>query len=208
MKQQAFIFIGRSGSGKGTQAPLLIDALKKADRNRGILHIETGAEMREFIQGPAATQKIANGITNSGGLQPEFIAIYQWSNVLINDYNGTDHLVFDGSPRRLPEAEALGSIFNFYGIEKPWVIYLDVDLDEIHNRLAKRGRIDDTREGINRRLAWFDTDVSPTVEFYRSSPDYCFLDLNGAGPVEAIHASLVSKLGLGVQTPTPVPNRI
>jgi adenylate kinase len=196
MKQQAFILIGRSGCGKGTQATLLIETLRKADTSRGVRHIETGQEMRRFIQGDAATQKMAKGITESGGLQPEFIATYQWTNVLVNQYNATDHLVFDGSPRKLNEAGTLDSIFAFYGIEKPWIIHLNVDLDEIHNRLLKRGRNDDTRESISRRLAWYETDVAPTVQFYRTNPNYRFLDVNGAGPVEAIHANVVKKLGL------------
>jgi adenylate kinase family enzyme len=196
MKQQAFIFIGRSGSGKGTQAALLIEALKKADPSRGVRHIETGAEMRRFIQGPAATQQRAKGITDSGGLQPEFIAIYQWANVLVNQYNGTDHLIFDGSPRKMTEAGALDSIFPFYGIEKPWIAHLDVDAAEIHNRLRKRGRNDDTREAISRRLAWYETDVAPTVEFYRTNPDYRFLDIKGEGSIEAIHADFMKKIGL------------
>ena len=196
MKQQAFILIGRSGSGKGTQAAVLIDALKRADPDRSVLHIETGAEMRKFIQGQTATQKMAKGVTENGGLQPEFIAIYQWNNVLVNHYNGADHLVFDGSPRKLNEAGALDSIFNFYGIEKPWIIYLNVDVDEIHARLLKRGRNDDTRDAINRRLAWFETDVAPTIEFYRTNPDYRFLDVNGAGPVEVIRSRILKKIGL------------
>jgi adenylate kinase family enzyme len=197
MYKQAFIWIGRSGCGKGTQAALLIDALKKADASRGVKHIETGAEMRQFIQGQTITQQMAKGITESGGLQPEFIAIYQWTNVLVNQYNGSDHLFFDGSPRKLEEAAALDSIFPFYGIEKPWIMYLEVDPEEIHKRLLKRGRKDDTLEGINRRLAWYETDVAPTVNFYRTSPEHRFLEMNGVGTVEAIHAEILKKVGLG-----------
>lgn len=196
MNKQAFILIGRSGSGKGTQGALLIESLKKADPSRGVLHIETGGEMRKFIQGETTTRKLAKSITESGGLQPEFIAIYQWTNVLVNQYNGADHLIFDGSPRKLHEAGALDSIFSFYGIEKPWIIYLDVDQDEIHQRLLKRGRGDDTREGISRRLAWYESDVAPTVEFYRRNPNYRFLDMKGTGPVETIHAEIMRKLAL------------
>jgi adenylate kinase len=197
MKQQAFIWIGRSGCGKGTQAALLIETLKKLDTSRGVRHIETGQEMRRFIQGDSATQRMAKGITESGGLQPEFIATYQWTHVLVNQFNATDHLVFDGSPRKINEAGTLDSIFAFYGIEKPWIIHLDVDLDEILTRLLKRGRNDDTRESISRRLAWYETDVAPTVQFYRSNPNYRFLDINGVGSVEAIHADILKKLGLG-----------
>ena len=193
MKQQAFILMGRSGSGKGTQAALLVESLKKADTSCGVLYIETGAEMRRFIQGQTATRKMAKGITDSGGLQPEFIAIYQWTNVLLNQYNATDHLVFDGTPRKLHEAGALNSIFPFYGIENPCVIHLVVDPAEIEKRLLQRGRTDDTRDGISRRLAWYETEVAPTVDLYRSNPNFRFLDVNGVGPTESVHAEINEK---------------
>ncbi|HWD18046.1 MAG TPA: nucleoside monophosphate kinase [Verrucomicrobiae bacterium] len=194
MKKQAFIFIGRSGSGKGTQAALLRTALLQADPSRGVRHIETGAEMRRFIQGPAATQRMAKGITESGGLQPEFIAIYQWTQILVNEYNAIDHLIFDGTPRKLCEAGALESIFSFYGIQKPWIIHLDVPHAEIHRRLLKRGRNDDTPEGISRRLDWYESDVAPTVAYYRKSPDYRFLNADGVGAIDSIHAAIFSKV--------------
>ena len=58
MNKNSFIFIGRSGSGKGTQAALLIQALKKSDPNREPLYVQTGQELRQFIQGSSFTQKI------------------------------------------------------------------------------------------------------------------------------------------------------
>ena len=48
VKQQSFIFMGRSGCGKGTQAKLLMEYLKKIDPARDIFYLETGAGVREF----------------------------------------------------------------------------------------------------------------------------------------------------------------
>src|SRR3989344_985591 len=51
MSPQTIIFFGRSGSGKGTQARLLEEYLRKNDSSkRGVIYIETGARFRQFIK--------------------------------------------------------------------------------------------------------------------------------------------------------------
>ena len=51
MELQTFIFIGRSGCGKGTQVTLLQEHIKKQDHKRHILfYIETGERFRQFIK--------------------------------------------------------------------------------------------------------------------------------------------------------------
>ena len=53
MKLQTFIFIGRSGCGKGTQVALLQKYIKTQDYKRPILYIETGERFRQFIKEPS-----------------------------------------------------------------------------------------------------------------------------------------------------------
>lgn len=196
MEPQAFIFVGRSGSGKGTQAALLMDVLSKKDSKRTIFTVETGKELRKFIAGPSYTQKKAGEIMAQGGFLPSFLAIYNWTRVLVDTYEIGSHMVFDGTSRRLPEAIVLDSIFDFYGITKCWVVYLDIHDEEATNRLLARGRADDTHEGIKNRLGNFEQDMKPSIEFFRNNPRYDFLDINGIGKIEDIHADIVAKVGL------------
>ena len=91
-----FIFIGKSGCGKGTQAKLLEAYLRKTDPSKEVLYIQTGWEIREFIKGNSFTQKTAKVLYDTGALQPEFLSIYIWTNVLVNKFNGHEHLIFDG----------------------------------------------------------------------------------------------------------------
>ena len=49
MNPQTFVFIGRSGCGKGTQAKLLQDVLKEKNPDQEIFYIETGANFRKFL---------------------------------------------------------------------------------------------------------------------------------------------------------------
>ena len=95
MKPQAFIFIGRSGCGNGTQVQLLMDVLKKNDPKRDILYIQTGQEFRNFVKGESFTQKKSREINDAGGLQPEFLAIKMWENPLVEGCTGDEHIILD-----------------------------------------------------------------------------------------------------------------
>src|SRR3989344_8323139 len=82
MFPQNFIFIGMSGCGKGTQAKLLGEYLKKIDPEREVFFLETGAEFRRFIQGEGYTQRLSKKIYDEGGSQPEFLSVYMWSHLV------------------------------------------------------------------------------------------------------------------------------
>jgi len=196
MKPQAFIFLGPSGSGKGTQADLLINDLKKIDPEHPSIYVSTGNEFRKFTADNNYTAKIIKDDMAKGKLMPEFMCIYVWGKLLIEKYTRNEHLVFDGTPRKLKEAEITDSIFPFYGIEKPWVIYMNVENSENAKRLKLRGRGDDGDESIKKRLAWFEEEVRPTVEHYRKNPLVRFLDIDGNRSIEEIHADIVKKVGL------------
>ena len=69
---------------------------------------------------------------------PKFMCIYVWGRRLVEEYTGNEHLIFDGTPRKLMEAKTLDELFPFFGLEKPWLIYLDVEHDESSKRLSLR----------------------------------------------------------------------
>jgi adenylate kinase family enzyme len=75
MKLQTFIFVGRSGCGKGTQVVLLQEYMKKQDQQRRIFYIETGERFRQFIKEHSLSSRLAAEIYNSGSPQPDFIAV-------------------------------------------------------------------------------------------------------------------------------------
>ncbi len=199
MTPQSFIFIGRSGAGKGTQSRLMETKLKSL-QDRNVLHIETGALLRVFNQGDSYSAKQAKVIMEQGQLMPEFIPIYVWARLLVENCSGAEHLIFDGCPRKLHEAELLSSIFPFYNLGKPFVMYLDIEHDESHKRLslrAKEGRRDDmAEEAIDSRRIAFEQDVRPTIEWYRTNPNVTFLDIDGQGTIEEVHARIVKAAGL------------
>ncbi len=199
-KPQAFVFLGRYGAGKGTQSRLLIETIRHLEPNREVIDIETGAEFRQFIDSENYTAGLSKAVVERGDLMPEFMPVYLWARKMVASYTGAEHLVFDGTPRLLMEAKVLASLFPFYNLGKPWVIYLDVDHDESVKRLALRaktsGRRDDSPAALLERKKAYEDGVLPTIEWYRHNPEVNFLDIDGKRPIEEIHADIVKRLGL------------
>lgn len=194
MDQKVFILIGRSGCGKGTQGALLTKYLKETDPKREVLYVQSGAEFREFIKGDSATQKISNRLYAEDKLQPEFLSVYMWINILIRNYKENEHIIFDGAPRRRHEAGVLDSIFDFYNIKNPIVINIEVSEAWATERLTARHRMDDKSEDIAKRLAWYNTDVVPAIEYYKNNPRYKFVQINGERSINEIHQEILAKI--------------
>jgi adenylate kinase len=195
MKLQTFIFIGRSGCGKGTQVALLQEYIKTQDHKRPILYIETGERFRQFIKEPSLSSRLAAEIYKTGNRQPDFIAVWMWSHLLVEQMTGEEHLIFDGTPRSLHEAQIIDTAITFYNRQRPHVIYLNISREASKARMIARRRMDDiNEEEIERRLNWFESDVLPAVEYFRKYPKYSFIELDGDQPVEAVHQELLLKV--------------
>lgn len=170
--------------------------LKEKDSGRDILYVQTGQEFRQFIKGTTVAAQKSKEIYDAGGLQPEFLTVNMWVKPLIERFKGNQHLMFDGTPRKLHEAGVLHSAFGFFGFDKPWVINIDISTDESTRRLLARKRFDDNESEIKKRLDWYETDVAPTLTYYDGNPEYNFLKIFGERSVEEIHADIVKKVGL------------
>jgi len=53
-------------------------------------------------------------------------------------------------------------------------------------------RLDDTVVGIKKRLAWFETDVRPAINFYKKQGG--LININGEQPIEVIYKDILKKL--------------
>jgi len=195
MKQQTFIFIGRSGSGKGTQADLLEEYLKKNDsENRDVYHIITGNFLREFAKGDSHSSKIVGEVLSKGLLMPDFVPVVMWGNFFLNNLKDSEHIITDGMPRKIHEAMMLDGAFKFYGRGKPIVVFIDLSYNSAVERLLLRKRADDTREAIEERLKFYDAEVKPVIDYYKNNPDYIFLNIDGEPTIEEIHKDIMTKL--------------
>jgi adenylate kinase len=196
MDSQAFVFFGRSGCGKGTQAKLLIDVLKL--RGKEILYIETGSQFREFIKMDNYSSKLTGEILKEGGLIPVFLPIWIWTEILVKKYSGTQDMVLDGVCRRKEEAMALSSVFDFYKIKNPTIVSINVSKEWSFDRMMERKRADDTPEKIQSRLDWYEKDVLPAIQYFKDKSEYNFVEINGEQPIEEVHKDIIKALNLEI----------
>lgn len=190
-----FIFIGRSGSGKGTQAALIKESLLKENPGADIFYLESGARFRDFIQSNTFSSGLSREVYEADLRQPDFLAVWNWAHLFVDSLKGTEHLMIDGTPRSLVEAKILDTAMKFYKREKPKVVHINVSRPWSEKHLLARGRADDANlEKINRRLNWFDSDVVPAVEYYRTHPDYQFIEVNGEQSIEKVEEDIAKAL--------------
>lgn len=156
------LLIGPSGSGKGTQAKFLIRAL-----GRRTHYCQTGGLLRKFVKRKSEAARRIKTIMRKGDLVPAFISAYIWKGAILKNARAGDHIIFDGSPRTLGEAEEMDEALRFIGFPFPRAIYLTLAPEETMRRLMARGRFDDTKHAIIKRLRFFKKDVMPVVNYYK-----------------------------------------
>lgn len=189
MESQTIIILGRSGSGKGTQAELLKKLLAPC------LYVYTGDLFRELTQTETVAGRNIKTVVESGGLPQEWLAAFLWQKKLVDGLiSGGENVIMDGSPRRLDEAKEMDEVFEFLDRRNIKIILVDITEDEAVKRLLKRGRSDDSEEAIRSRLAWFNTEALPAIEYYEKSGRLVRVD--GMGTVEEIHDRIKNALGL------------
>jgi adenylate kinase len=183
--------MGPAGSGKSTQSKLLLDYFERTSPGHPRFYLYTGEQFRTFIQGEKYSHKRAKAIQDEGGRQPDFLAILMWGEAFVEGLTGGEHIVADGSPRSMVEAQALDTAVTFYERAQPFVFELTLPTEKSVERLLPRARHDDTEDKIVRRVSWFNTDVLPVVEYYRNNPRYTFATIDGDQSVEEIHKDII-----------------
>jgi len=210
------IMFGAPGSGKGTQAKLLSEAL-------GVPHISTGDMLRERIARKDSLGLEVEGILQAGGLVSDEI-VNRLVAERIEQPDCAAGFILDGYPRTVNQAKVLTEV---PGIT-PLVVYLKVDYNVIVARLAGRRlcpvcgtvynlsrealkvckndgsklmiREDDREEVVRERLKAYETQTRPVLRFFRQAGYPCWEiegDAGGGPPAIArrIQELVAEKLG-------------
>ena len=162
------LLLGPQGSGKSTHAKLLA-------QKHDLIFISIGDLVREKSQEDSLEGKRIKGIMEQGDLVDDVTVANLFKEKL--EKGGGKGFVTDSYPRRLSQVKTYDP-----GIEK--VIYLEISDQEIFNRLLKRGRIDDTKEAIEKRLSIYHEETKPLLDYYQSLGK--LRTLNGEGSIEEI----------------------
>jgi adenylate kinase family enzyme len=172
MQEYTIILIGKSGSGKGTQIKKLCEVLESRGEN-SIQHLESGQNLRDFINAETYTSKLAKSNNVQGKLQPAFLAIWAWVNQMIETFTGQKIVFIDGAPRKLNEAYILDEMFDFYNRHNRYIIHINITDEWARERLKDRARGDDLKEeSVARRLDWFQNNSPEILSFFEKSGKY------------------------------------
>ncbi len=170
------VFIGPPGAGKGTQAERMIEKYSLA-------HLSTGDMLRAARDAQTDVGKKADEYMSSGQLVPDDIIVGVIQERLAQSDCQGGYLL-DGFPRTIAQAEALDKMLADKGTPLDVVLELKVPEDELFQRLAGRGRADDTPEVIKQRLVAYRDQTSPLLDYYGKSG--LLKSIDGLGTIEDI----------------------
>jgi len=200
MTQKTLIFLGPSGCGKGTQVKLVKEYLGSLPGALPVVNLVMGDMFRAMWKdGVGYSYDLSRSINKAGGLQPAFIQIRLWVQFLVDNIKGGEHLIIDGSPRRIEDAMLMESAFDFYGMEKPTMVFIDTDIEESKKRILHRahteGRKDDLLlSDVESRMAWYKEFVIPSINYFRDKEKFGFVTINGNGSIEEVFSEIKQKV--------------
>ncbi len=197
MTPKTIIFIGPQGSGKGTQIEKLDAVLKTRDTSRRVVDIQTGRRFRAMAaSGEGYTERHVQETLNTGILQPLFLSVSLWGDAMRTHLDNECHLLIDGFPRVVNEAEVLESALTFYNRGNVDIINLDTPEEVVRERMVGRAREDDTDESIEARLTWYREETMPVIDYYRQRANTIVHDIDGTLTIEGVHEAILKALSL------------
>jgi adenylate kinase len=170
------ILIGPPGAGKGTQCQRLIELLK-------VPHLSTGEMLRAAVKAGTPEGLQAALAMNEGKLVPDPLIVGMVTRRL-EARDCRDGCLLDGFPRTLPQAEILDDLLERRAMSVDGVIELAVPRDELIRRMLARKRADDDPAIFARRIASFEEQTAPLLEYYDRQDKLACID--GLGTADEI----------------------
>ena len=206
------VLLGGPGSGKGTQAVLLAEAL-------GLAHISTGDLFRENLRLATPLGTLARQYMDKGELVPDEVTV----NMVRERLSRPDcarGFILDGFPRTIAQADELNQVLHEMGRRLTAVLCLRVRDEVLVARLSQRWtcrscgavfpafsdpprpgckkevcdgelyqRADDKPETQRRRIEVYNQQTAPLESYYEQRGQ--LVDVDGEQPVEAVQAEIV-----------------
>lgn len=207
------VLFGKPGAGKGTQAPLLATALD-------VPTLATGDVLRAARRAGTTLGKEAQSFMDRGALVPDAVIL----GILREELAQPQYrkgVILDGAVRTVPQADGVREMLASLGRKVDAVLALDIDNEEIVQRLSSRTvcencqtpytgraigevcdkcggalvrRKDDDPEAIRTRLRVYDDETAPVLRWYQDAGDKV-VTVDAVGPVDHITNRALRALG-------------
>ncbi len=198
------LLIGPQGSGKGTQARLLVEKL-------GFYYFESGEFLRKIAEKNEKVREMLSG----GTFVPDKEMV-SYVTAYLDEKGIYDNILFDGFPRSIVQYDFLKSWLNDKRVVVNLVLVLVISEEETIKRLSARrmdpktGKIynlitdlppeevdksaliqreDDKPEAIKKRLGWYKEQVLPLITELKK--EIKVVEINGERPIDEIQNDLV-----------------
>jgi adenylate kinase len=209
------VLLGAPGSGKGTQAKMLME-------RKNLPQVSTGDLLRAAVKEGTALGQKAKAAMDAGELVADDIVIGMIRERLA-EADAANGFILDGFPRSLPQAEALDIMLEDLGQPLDKGVLIDVDFDSLLKRLTGRRtcadcgqmyniyfsaptqagvcdkcggelqhRADDNEETITNRLDVYQSQTAPLVDYYQAQGK--LVTIVGEGEIEEIYSRLTELL--------------
>lgn len=189
------VLLGPPGSGKGTQAERLVEALH-------VPHLSSGQLLREVVAARTPLGRQAKPIIERGGLVPDRLV----SDMIAERIQRKDAergFILDGFPRTVAQAQMLEQALAKQRQELDAVLQIAVTEEALIGRVLRRAREakergevarpDDDPEIFKQRMASYRAETEPVIEHYRKLGK--LRTVNGDLPVPAVTQQLLAAIG-------------
>jgi adenylate kinase len=187
------ILLGPPGAGKGTQAQHLVETRK-------MMQLSTGDMLRAARTSGTEMGKIVADVMDRGELVTDEIVIGLIREKLQEGSEGG--FIFDGFPRTLAQADALGELLAENGFALDAVVSLEVEDEILVQRVVNRAkeaiaagkeaRADDNEESMRTRLMEYYKKTSPLIGYYHAKGALKAID--GLASIDEVQASVANAL--------------
>ena len=209
------VLLGAPGSGKGTQAKLLVERF-------GIPPVSTGDLLRAAVKAESPLGKKAKAAMDAGELVSDDIVLGMIEDRLQQPDAGKG-FILDGFPRNIPQAEELDALLGRIGQSLDTALHISVDFDVLMERLTGRRtcescgqmynvystppsiegrcdkcggnllhRADDNEETIRSRLEVYQQQTAPLEAYYKEQGKLKVVE--GVGEIDTIFNAVVDAL--------------
>ncbi len=220
------VLLGAPGSGKGTQAKLLVE-------KHGIPQISTGDLLRAAVAAGTPLGAQAKAAMEAGFLVSDEIVLKMIEERLAQP-DAKKGFILDGFPRNIPQAQALDNMLDKRSQTLEVALLVEVDFDMLMQRLTGRRtcelcsttfnvytspsrlddrcdkcggnlrhRSDDNEETIGSRLKVYEAQTAPLVAYYRQQGKLRVVQGTGEiGDIAEAIAKVISEPGEVKRAPT------